>query len=205
MAAIKRKNRKIKKQAMAAAYTLLGVAPAAYAADADGWTVDTSFLHYSETNRISIIGTDGGREAIFHRWTIPQFIGHSRCDLGSTPVGTLPVKPSGIPVTITTPSGHRHQYARVVIPVSQYHDTRYGIDGSWQQPLGLGFTGTMGGQYSKQSDFVSAGGNLSLAKDLNRRDTTLSLGFSPAVRHKLPARRGSGPFFVHTDSSVFQR
>ena len=187
VAAIKKKHRKIKKQAMTAAYTLLGMIPPAYAADAEGWTVDTSLLHYSETDRISVTEPTVGAQRSFADGRALSLLVTVDAISGSTPIGTLPQKPSGIPVTTTTPSGRSVTTTPgVVIPVSQYHDTRYGLDGFWQQLLGLGITTIAGGQVSRQSDFLSYGGNLSLAKDFNRKNTTLSLGFSPEYDTNTP-------------------
>ena len=82
---------------MTAAYTLLGMIPPAYAAEAEGWTVDTSLLHYSETGRISVTEPTVGAQRSFADGRALSLLVTVDAISGSTPIGTLPQKPSGIP------------------------------------------------------------------------------------------------------------
>ena len=180
MAATEREKRKLKTQAMTAACTLLGLAPAAGAAESEGLNVDTSIFHYSEAGRIAVTEPKVGVTKNFSDRNSLGLLILVDTISGSTPIGTSPVKPSGTPVTTTSPSGHTATSSPgVVIPMAKYKDTRYGVDGSWKMPLGPALTAIVGGQTSAQSDYVSSGGSLSLAADLNQKDTTVLLGVSP--------------------------
>ncbi len=179
MAVIKRRFRRIKERATAAAYALLGIIPPAAAAESKPWNVDASFLRYTESGRIDVTEPSVSVTKPFANDRSLGVMVTVDSISGSTPIGTLPQAP-GAPVTTTSPSGHATtSNPGVVIPMSHYSDTRFGTDGSWKQPLGFGLTGVIGGEVSKQSDFLSYGGNISLAKDFNQKNTTVMLGLSP--------------------------
>jgi hypothetical protein len=171
-------NPQLKKQLAAAACTLLGSVPLASAGTFEGWDVDTSILHYHESDgRVSAI------EPVIH--IRRAFAGDRALNLkltldsltGATPNGALP---STVPQTFTRPSGGE----AYTVPTGQtplddtFHDTRVALNASWQQPISRLSLLSFGVNYSTEYDFVSMGGNVQLARDFNDRNTTLNLGLS---------------------------
>src|SRR5262249_42400163 len=92
---------------------------------------------------------------------------------GASPSGALP---SGEIQTSTTPSGNPITVPAGKIPMTQFTDQRYGLDGNWHKPLGRLFATTIGGHFSREKDYQSLGINGKLSLDVNRRLTTLTIG-----------------------------
>ena len=59
-------------------------------------------------------------------------------------------------------------------------DTRYALTTSWTQPLARLYTVSVGLGFSTEYDYTHLGANLSLARDFNKRNTTLSAGIAYA-------------------------
>ncbi len=98
---------------------------------------------------------------------------------GASPTGALPAgRQLGTVQTTTTPSGQVQTTAPPApnaIPLAQFHDLRGAFDAEWSAPVGL-LTPTLGGHYSRERDFQSAGGSGKLSVDLLQRTTTLTVG-----------------------------
>ena len=94
---------------------------------------------------------------------------------GATPIGAVPG--SG-PQTFTSPSGDAvHTRAAGEIPLDDtFLDTRVALAAGWQQPVGRLNTLNAGVSVSKEYDYLHLGGNLTLARDFNKRNTTVSIG-----------------------------
>jgi opacity protein-like surface antigen len=96
---------------------------------------------------------------------------------GATPTGAIrqPVaqtftRPSGAD-TYTIPAGG--------LPTDDtFKDTRVALTASWQQPWGRRNLLSFGASASNEYDYFHAGINARLARDFNRRNTTVSAGFA---------------------------
>src|ERR1700761_3045507 len=101
----------LRKRAATAAFTLLGIAPAAQAAAptetpaADTWSLDTSFFRYSESERITVVEPQVGARRDFGDNRSLNVLVTVDTISGATPLGTLPATPKTAPNTVTGPSG----------------------------------------------------------------------------------------------------
>jgi len=177
------KNDDFKKKLTSAVCTLLGAVPAAQAAQAaedagKKWDIDAAVLYYQEAdNRVSAIepvislrrGFSGNR-ALNVKFTLDALT-------GATPNGATP---TNVPQTFTRPSGSDSYVVQPgETPLDDtFKDTRLAVNGSWQQPVGRLSLLTLGGNFSKEYDFLSVGGNALLARDFNDRNTTLTFGLA---------------------------
>jgi hypothetical protein len=82
------------------------------------------------------------------------------------------------PQTFTSPSG-RAVYTTGAgdVPLDDtFLDTRFALNASWTQPLARLYTFSAGVGFSTEYDYTHLGANLSLARDFNKHNTTLSAG-----------------------------
>ena len=167
----------------ATASLLAPVAPlTAHAAGAgDGktpWLVDSAVLVYAE---------GGGRVK-----AVEPVVGLKRTDAAGVTTGlklTLDsltgASPNGAVAqpgvqTFTSPSGKATYEApagRVPLDPS-FKDTRVALAAHQERPWGADTRLSYGAHFSHEYDFTSLGANVSLARDLDRRNTTLSLGLA---------------------------
>jgi hypothetical protein len=91
---------------------------------------------------------------------------------GASPTGAMP---SGVPQTITSPSGTVTTRPAGQIPVTNFTDARVALDGEWRKPLGL-LASTLGGHVSREKDYQSLGARGKLSLDLMHRLTTVTVG-----------------------------
>ncbi|HEY5809044.1 MAG TPA: DUF3570 domain-containing protein, partial [Povalibacter sp.] len=82
------------------------------------------------------------------------------------------------PQTFTSPSGHAVYTTQPgEIPLDDtFLDTRFALNASWTQPLAQLYTFSGGLGFSTEYDYTHVGANLSLARDFNKRNTTVSAG-----------------------------
>lgn len=187
MAATDKKKALLRKRAAAAACTLLGATPVIHAAsmtesaapEPDLWAMDTSFLYYSESQRMTIMEPQVNVQRNFADNRSLNILVTVDTISGSTPIGTLPLTPNTAPHTVTSASGRASNPIIGIIPTTSFTNTRYALAPTWQQPLATDLVGTLGGEISKEDDFFSVGANTSISRDFNQKDTTLSLGISP--------------------------
>ncbi len=181
---------------MAAAAALLGIIPTAQAAkgkppqphdqegaepvpSTEGWTWDTSFLQYMETDRISVSEPQVGVRRDFSNDRSLSILATVDTISGATPLGTLPLTPQTAPNTITGPSGKAVNPDIGKVPTSHMSDTRIALNSSYTRPVGSASTEVFGGNVSKEHDFLSLGGRYTWNGDFNQKNTTLTLGLSP--------------------------
>ncbi len=185
---------------MAAACALLGIPPPASAkamagkpsptsttadlsaealAKADHWTTDTSFLYYDEADRITVLEPQIGVRKNYQDGRVLSVLATVDTISGATPLGTLPATPNTVPNTVTSPSGRGTNPTIGKVPTSNISDTRIALSTSYQRPVGAASTRTIGADVSKEHDYLSAGANLTLARDFNQKNTTLSFGLGP--------------------------
>ena len=149
----------------------------AQATEADEWQFDSAFLLYSEVDRVSateaiIAGTKTfeNDEILSLKLTIDVLTGASANGAVAQPNAQTFTRPSGNGQYVT-PAGET--------PLDDtFHDTRVQLNGQWTQPLADNITGSVGGHFSKEYDYLSLGVNGNLAYDFNKKNSTISMGLS---------------------------
>jgi hypothetical protein len=191
----------IKRRAMLAAYSLLGIIPRAHSDeptdDSKDWNLDASVLTYSESSRISVIEPTVSARKNFDESHVLNLEFTVDTISGATPIGTLPKKKTQTDTTTSPASGGGGGLGVTIdVPTAYMSDVRYGLVTSWQQPLGLGLTGKMGANFSVERDYQSAGVNFLLMKDFNKKNSTLSVGVAPEYDRSIPHGGVPVPFTV---------
>jgi len=175
------KNKKKITGALASATCALLGSTALYAAETDaGWKIDTAYLFYSEKDRV-----EASEPTIKAQKT---FADDSKLNLnlvldtltGPSPSGAAP---SNVPQTFTQPSGAgSYTIPAGEIPLDDtFHDMRTQIGGSWDAPISRIMRYNVGMNVSAEHDYQSTSLNGGLSWDLNKKNTTLSVGLSYAA------------------------
>ena len=93
---------------------------------------------------------------------------------GGSKVVQLPPTPGQVAAAAY---GRQYTVAPNTLPVDAgFHDQRFAGNLGWSQPIGQTAKFNAGAGYSHEHDYRAITGNVGLAKDLNARNTTLSLG-----------------------------
>ncbi len=159
---------------LAASCSLLGST-----SQASDWDVDTAIMYYGESDRVTAI------EAIIQGSKTYESDAQLSAKLvvdsltGASANGAVPQ--SNIQ-TFTTPSGNS-QYGVTAgeTPLDDtFKDTRVQANVQWTQPIGENYTGSTGLHISNEYDYQSVAVNGMISRDLNAKNTTLSLGVSYA-------------------------
>jgi hypothetical protein len=195
------KKKNIAQSLALAAASLISSGTFAEAND-DQWKFSGSLLLYSEKERVSaseMILTadksfnDGGRLAykvIFDTLT------------GASANGAIVQKEAQ---TFTRPSGN----GQFTISPNEtslddtFKDTRYQFNINWSDVLTKDYRYTVGSNFSKEYDYQSIGVNAGISKELDRKNTTLSLGFSFASDTVTPI--GGRPLGLSRFNSLKQK
>ncbi len=149
----------------------------AQAEETDEWQFDSAFLLYSEADRVTateaiIAGTKvlDNDEILSLKLTVDALTGASANGAVAQPNAQTFTRPSGNGQYVT-PSGET--------PLDDtFHDTRVQLNAQWTQPLADNITGSVGGHFSKEYDYLSLGVNGNLAYDFNKKNSTISMGLS---------------------------
>jgi hypothetical protein len=180
----------------AASCALLGTTPSqrAVAQEQSGWDVQASTLYYGEADgRVQDVSAEAlASKAIDEDRKVGI---HVTVDAltGASPNGAAP---SNQPQTFTRPSGQ----ASYTVPAGElplddtFHDTRVAADVTWTQPLGRLTTVDLGGGASYEYDYRHLGINANIAREFNRRNTTLSAGLAFAADSVDPVGGVPTPF-----------
>ena len=159
--------------ALTAACALAGI----QASTAEASEIDAAALYYHEPSRVTAI----------------EGVLRGSYDFGGERVGTLKFVfdsltgasanggvPSSQPQTFTRPSGRgSYTVAPGETPLDDtFHDARVALSGNYAFPLGRLMRATAGLYGSTEHDYTSLGGNVSLSRDFNKRNTTISAGLS---------------------------
>ncbi|HKQ12513.1 MAG TPA: DUF3570 domain-containing protein [Steroidobacteraceae bacterium] len=141
-----------------------------------GWAIDSTLLYYGESDdRVRDISAavaalrDFGDERKFSANLTADTL------TGASASGAIALNR---PQTFTSPSGRAvYTTAAGDVPLDDtFHDTRFALNASWTQPLARLYTFSAGAGFSTEYDYTHLGANLSLARDFNKRNTTLSAG-----------------------------
>lgn len=160
----------------AATCALLGSTNASAESESDRWSFDSAVLYYGETdNRVQDISA-----AIS---ATRDFDDERKLGLSLTADTLTGASASGAialdrPQTFTSPSGNKtYTTAAGEIPRDDtFLDTRFAATASWTQPLARLYTFSAGVGFSTEYDYTHIGANLSLARDFNKRNTTVFAG-----------------------------
>ncbi|HBY85847.1 MAG TPA: hypothetical protein DEO86_08235, partial [Colwellia sp.] len=132
---------------------------------------------YSEADRVTateaiIAGTKvfDNDEILSLKLTIDALTGASANGAVAQPNAQTFTRPSGNGQYVTPPGE---------TPIDDtFHDTRVQLNAQWTQPLADNITGSVGGHFSKEYDYLSLGVNGNLAYDFNKKNSTISMGLS---------------------------
>lgn len=150
--------------------------PAAAAADSTpATTVDYTTLFYGEQGRAQVVEPLVRATRLFSDGESLSLQLGIDVITGASPSGALPL---GSVQTTTTPSGRVTTSAADAIPVTEFSDRRFGLDGEWRKPLGRFFTSTIGAHASREKDYQSLGVDGKISVDLMQRLLTVTAGGS---------------------------
>ena len=146
-------------------------------ASGDNWKIDSALLIYAEKDRVSLAE---GVLSISKEIDDDEFINARIVTdvlTGSSPNGAVP---SSTAQTFTNPSGNStYTEAANSTPLNHtFKDLRNALNVEWDTPLSRSLRGTLGGNISREYDYLSTGISASLAQDINQRHTTLTVGLS---------------------------
>ena len=140
------------------------------------WSFDSTLLYYGESDdRVRDISAavaalrDFGDERKFSATLTADTL------TGASASGAIALSR---PQTFTSPSGRAvYTTAAGDVPLDDtFLDTRFALNASWTQPLARLYTFSAGAGFSTEYDYTHLGANLALARDFNKRNTTLSAG-----------------------------
>ena len=174
---------------------LLGATAQASAEEA--WEFDTAIMQYAEVDRVM------ATEAIIAGKKI--FSNDEELSLKLTIDALTGASPNGAvaqttPQTFTRPSGNGQYVVKPgETPLDDtFHDTRVQLTGQWTQPLFEEYVVSVGGNFSKEYDYMSASLNGNVARDFNQKNTTLSAGMAYAYDVIEPEGGIPNPFAAMT-------
>jgi hypothetical protein len=148
----------------------------AHASDADSWNVDSALLYYGEDqSRVQDVSARVNATRQFEDQRALNLSVTADTLTGASANGAIASKTAQ---TFTSPSG-RSTYSTPAnqIPLDDtFHDTRFALDGSWSQPFSEVYSLSAGLGFSTEYDYKHLGGDFSIARDFNKRNTTLSAG-----------------------------
>lgn len=159
-----------------ASAALAGALPLAAIAGEPGWSSDVAVLSYQEdggrvqaVEPVVALKNDLGDERVFSAKLVLDSL------TGASPNGAAPAR---VPQVFTGPSGGNGSTTPAgQLPLDEaFEDRRVALSLGWTTPLSERLRGTVGANVSRESDFLSLGGNGALALDLNDKNTTLSAG-----------------------------
>jgi hypothetical protein len=167
--------------ALAAACAALGVA----GSGARAIEIDSALLYYGEPDRVKV--AEGvlemrGTTAAEHTWRLK---GVFDALTGASANGALP---SHQVQSFTSPSGGTAYTApagRTPLDTT-FRDNRFALDGSYGLPQGRWTRWNLGASFSKESDYLASGLNLSFTRDLNQRNTSLTVALSGSFELSSP-------------------
>ena len=166
---------------LAAAVTALlgsGVATPARADELQRWSLDSALLYYGESDeRVQDLSAVVGATRDFDDERYLNVTLTADTLSGASPSGATALSR---PQTFTSPSG-RAVYSTEAgqVPLDDtFLDTRFALTASWTQPFARVYTVSAGLGFSTEYDYTHLGANLWLARDFNKRNTTVSLGLA---------------------------
>lgn len=172
-----KKKKPIRAALAAATCALLGVTGAALAEEGSKWEFETGLLAYTEEERITVVEVVGAvknqlneKNLVSLKLTADSITGASPNGASATNDVQTFASPSGNS-TYTTQSGQT--------PMDpNFKDTRFALSGDWEHAFNRFTNGTFGAFGSYETDFISLGGSMGAAREINNKNTTLTAGIS---------------------------
>jgi hypothetical protein len=164
----------------AATCALLGTSAAApaMADESERWSFDTALLYYGESDdRVQDVSATIGARRAFDEDHLLNLTLTADTLTGASASGAIA---TDAPQTFTSPSG-RAVYTTPAgkTPLDDtFLDTRFALNAGWTQPLARLYTLSAGLGFSTEYDYTHLGANLSLARDFNKRNTTVIAGLA---------------------------
>ncbi len=139
------------------------------------WTADTSYLLYSETDRVTVNKLFTSANVTLGDNHLLQLEAVYDTITGATPTGAVK---SGGPVTVTTPSSGGKGYRAVSgnPALAKFDDTRLGLNLGLVQSLRRTLRINYGASVSVERDYEAYGGSLALERDNEDRSVTFTAG-----------------------------
>ena len=162
----------------AAALLGSGAGAPARASELDSWSFDSALLYYGESDgRVRDLSAVIGATRDFEDDRLFNFTLSADTLSGASASGAIALDG---PQTFTSPSGRAvYQTQAGEVPLDDtFLDTRFALSTSWTQPLARLYTVSGGLSFSTEYDYTHLGANVSLARDFNKRNTTLSAGLA---------------------------
>lgn len=162
----------------AATWALLGTTAPAQAQETPRWNFDSALLYYGESDdRVQDVSATLAAQR--------DFGDERRLGLTLTADTLTGASASGAialdtPQTFTSPSGRAvYTSGAGSTPLDDtFKDTRFAFNASWSQPLARLYTVSAGLGFSTEYDYRHLGANFSLARDFNKRNTTVDVGLA---------------------------
>jgi len=193
----------IKSKLAIATCTLLQAGTQTAQAESEEWNVDTAVLYYSESDsRVQVIEpvVTAVKELDEDEFLKIKLVYDSLT--GSTPYGALPTNQVQ---TITNPSGNSNYTTPAnELPMnSTFRDTRFSAGVDWTVPFDRLKKFTLGGNFSKEYDFISFGGSAAYAQDTSDRSRTYSvaLGFTSDKWDPIGGKNTEFAYMIDGESS----
>ncbi|MES9968703.1 MAG: DUF3570 domain-containing protein [Candidatus Thiodiazotropha sp.] len=174
-----KKQKKIRAALTAATCSLLGIQGADVAAEEGDWDFDSAVLFYSEVDRVSAIEPVATAKRDFGD---ERFLNLKLVFDSLTGASANGATPSDQAQTFTRPSGEGvYTTDADETPLDDtFKDFRVALSGQWDQPINRDYKTSFGANFSAEYDYLSMSVNASLARDFNKRNTTVNAGISIA-------------------------
>ena len=141
------------------------------------WQFDTAILYYGETDRVSLLEgvisatKDFGDQRVLNtKLVIDTLTGASATGAVSQPYAQTFSRPSGDGQYTTSPNE---------LPLDDtFKDTRVQLSANWTQPIYKDTRVNLGGNISREYDYLSVGTSVSAERDFYNKNTTALFGLS---------------------------
>lgn len=172
------KSKKIGALLATATCTLLNAgAQAQETKSENNWEFDTAILYYGETDRVSLLEgvisatKDFGDQHILNtKLVIDSLTGASATGAVAQPYAQTFSRPSGNGQYTTSPNE---------LPLDDtFRDTRLALSANWTQPIYKDTRINVGGNVSREYDYLSVGASVSAERDFYNKNTTALFGLS---------------------------
>lgn len=183
MGATKKLN--IRKTLVLASCSLIGnTAPATEVDVNKSWAFDIALLTYSESDgRATALAPLLKAQRILRTdESVTMTVGFDTVS-GASPVGAIP---SALPQTLSRPSGGQFNVAKGEIPMDIFHDKRYQLGLTWEKSISRESKSSSSFAYSEEFDYITYTANTLISRDINKRNTTVSVGIAYEADHITP-------------------